>query len=75
MLDEFRHILRKHGPRGLPRRPRPDELWQRLDGDGAGALLVTLEYLEARREALAEIDVTESHVEACECTLGRGLAA
>lgn len=72
LLDEFRACLRAGND--LPRRPRPEELFH-LIGDGPGVLLVTLEYLAARREALAEIDVYEDDVEAATCPVGRGIAA
>lgn len=73
MLDEMRSCIRR-GKR-LPRRPRPEELWEAADQSGESALMLTLEYLAARREALKEIGVYETPAEACECTLGRGIAA
>lgn len=37
-----------------PRRPEPADLWEATGGDGPGAVLVMLDYLEAWREVKQE---------------------
>lgn len=47
--------MRRRVCRGeVPTRPRVEDLWVFCDGDGAGALLLTLEFLAMRREEVAD---------------------
>lgn len=73
LLDEMRDILAR-GER-LPLRPNPEDLYQACDCNGEATLLVTLEFLTARREALAEIGVREDPQTAAICRGARGLVS
>lgn len=51
MREQIRDELRSCVKRGLypPRMPKPEDLWEATNGDGPLAVLVMLDYLEARR--------------------------
>lgn len=62
MLDEMRRILRR-GER-LPTRPSPEALYDATGGKPEEAVMVTLEWLAARRIALSEVGVFETSEQA-----------
>ena len=69
-LDEMREILAR-GER-LPLRPNPEDLYQACGCNGPSTLMVTLEFLAARRQALAEVGVEEDPQRAAMCLGARG---